>query len=141
MERSSGRIIVGYNRRFYRPVLAAREEARGGPPVLAQLSLPEGVVVPDGADPESLYLRPFFENSCHGIDMIRFLLGELNVEATRLLRTGGGFVVGVTAILSTKRGDLGSFLGTWGTPANYAVPLHRSGRRFELLPFEAATIY
>jgi predicted dehydrogenase len=103
--------------------------------------LPEGVVAPEGADPESLYLRPFFENSCHGIDMVRFVLGELKVEAVRLLRSGQGRIGGVTAILSTDRGDLVSFLGNWSAPANYAVTLHRPGRRLELLPFEAATVY
>ena len=138
--KAHSRVLVGYNRRFYRPVLAARDEARGGPPVLVQLSLPEGVATPDGPDPDSLYLRPFFENSCHGIDMVRFLLGDLRVEAVRLMRANG-FIGGVTAILSTQRGDLVSFLGNWGTPANYAVTLHRPGRRLELLPFEAATVY
>ncbi len=137
----SSKVIVGYNRRFYRPVLAARDEARGGPPLLLQLTLPEGVAAPEGPDPASLFLHPFFENSCHGIDLVRFLVGDLRVEAVRRLSGADGRVSGVAAILSTTRGDVVSFLGNWGAPANYALSLHRSGRRMELLPFEAATLY
>ena len=32
-------------------------------------------------------------------------------------------------------------MANWQTPANFGLSLHRPGRRFEVLPFEAATVY
>lgn len=139
--RAHAKVIVGFNRRFYRPVEAARTEARGGPPLLVQLTSPEGISVPEGKDPDSLYLRPFFENSCHGIDLVRYLVGDLQVESVRVLRSADEHIAGVSAILSTRRGDVISFLGNWGAPANYGISLNRANRRFDLIPLEAAMIY
>jgi predicted dehydrogenase len=138
---ANDKVIVGFNRRFYRPVEAARAEAQGGEPLLVFLTLPEQVVPPQGEDPDRLYVRPFFENSCHGIDLVRYLIGELRIESVRILSSAGGHIGGISATLSSARGDVVSFLGNWGAPANYAISLHRPGRRFDLLPFEAATVY
>ena len=140
VSRGHDRVLVGYNRRFYLPVRRAREEVRSGVPLLARLSLPEGVD-PDDRDSTKSYLEPFFENSCHGLDLIRYVFGDLQVKNVRRLTRGDGRLVGLTALLSTARGDLVQFEGNWGVPANFALSLQRPGRRFELCPFEQATIY
>lgn len=139
--RAHPKVIVGFNRRFYRPVEAARAEARGGPPLLLQLTFPEGVPLPVDDDPKQLYLRPFFENGCHGIDLVRYIVGDLEVQSVRHLRAPGGYVCAISAILSTRRGDVVSLLGNWGAPSNYSISLHRAGRRLDLKPLETATIY
>ena len=135
------RVIVGYNRRFYRPVREARREARQGPPLIAHLSLPEAVIPAGESVPAGRYLEPFFENSCHGLDLARFILGNLHVKAVQRLMTGTGHLSGLVALLSTDRGDLVQLTGNWGAPANFAFSLNRAGRRFELSPFELATVY
>jgi predicted dehydrogenase len=135
------RVIVGFNRRFYAPVQAARAEAHAAAPLLAHLALPEGVVPPAGPDPERSYLKPFVENSCHGIDIARFVLGDLRIETVRRLRSADGWLRGLAAILTSARGDVVQFTGNWGTPANYSLSLHRPGRRFDLLPWEVADVY
>ena len=43
--------------------------------------------------------------------------------------------------LASPRGDLLQFTANWRTPWNFALSLDRPGRRFELRPFEAATVY
>jgi predicted dehydrogenase len=139
--RAHPKVIVGYNRRFYRPVREARREARSDGPLLAQATVPEDIESPSGDDPQADYMRPFFENSCHGIDLLRFLLGDLRVDSARRLQTPGGALAGIAATLSTERGDVVSFLGNWGAPANFGISLFRSGRRFDLVPFETATLY
>ena len=139
--KSHDRVIVGYNRRFYRPVRKAREEVRQGPPLLAQLCLPEGIFPSNCGDPTAGYLRPFFENSCHGLDLARFVLGNLRVDAVQYLRTATDQLSGLAAVLSTERGDILQFMGNWGAPANFGLSLNRPGRRFDLCPLELATIY
>ena len=133
------RVIVGYNRRFYRPVQRARTEVLSGPPVLARLSLPEGVFpAKDGSKP---YLEPFFEDSCHGLDLVRYVFGEVKLETVHFLSAERERIGGLSAIFSTDRGDIIQFEGNWGSPANFALSIHRSGRRFELCPFEQAKVY
>lgn len=140
-KRAHARVIVGYNRRFYRTVRTVRDEARGGPPLLLNVSLPEGIRAPADGSPSNEYLRPFFENSCHGIDLLRFLLGDIQVENVQRVRTPHGNLCGLAALLSTARGDVVLFTANWGTPANFSISLNRPGRRLDLLPFELVTSY
>ena len=139
-QRPHERVIVGYNRRFYRAVQEVRAEVAQGPPVLASMTLPD--FVSDPKEPGPRYLRPFFENSCHGVDLLRFVFGsDLRLDAVRRLVSVGGSLKGFSAILSTERGDVVQLLSNWGTPANWSLSVHRPGRRFDLLPFEVGTIY
>jgi predicted dehydrogenase len=141
-ERPHERVIVGYNRRFYPSVQAARKEALEGPPLLAQLTLPKDVVAPDDPDPTASYLRPFFESvSALGIDVARFVLGELRLETVRRLKNPAGNLYGMAAILSTERGDLVQLTANLNAAANFSLTLNRPGRRFDLMPFEIATLY
>jgi len=126
------RVIVGYNRRFYASTQKARSEVQQGPPLLIQISLPEDIA--------GNYVAPFFENSCHGMDLLRFLVGDLRVETVRRLERAG-VIQGLAAMLSTQRGDIVQLTANWGTPANFSISLHRPGRRLELSPFELATVF
>lgn len=127
-------VIVGYNRRFYEPVLVARRMAAGGPPLIAHLSLPD--MMPPDDDPTSLLY--FFLNSVHGLDLTLFVLGDLEVVSSARLATPKG-LGGIAAILRTARGDVLTFSGAWGTPANFGLALDRPGHRFLLQPFELGT--
>jgi len=136
------RVIVGYNRRFYRSVWAARDEVQQGSPLLAHLSLPAEVIVPDEPEPTGQYMKPFFESvSALGIDLTRFVLGNLRVEAVQRLKNSAGNLAGLAALLTTERGDVLQLTANWGAPANFSLSLNRADRRFELLPFEVANIY
>jgi predicted dehydrogenase len=130
------RVQVGYNRRFYRPVAMARENVRNGPPVLATLTLPEA----EGANPQAT-LTNFFTNSVHGLDLARFVFGDLEVVGVERLNDEHGDVRGVAALLQSSRGDAVQFLGNWGTPANYALAIDRPGQRTELRPLETAAVF
>ena len=135
-------VIVGYNRRFYRSVQQARCEAQEGPPLLAQLVLPTDAPTPEAHDPTGRYMQQFYESvSAHGLDLARFVLGDLTVQAVQRVTAPSGNVVALGALLTTARGDVVQLSCPWGTAANYALTLSRVGRRFELLPFEIATAY
>lgn len=139
--RAHPRVMVGFNRRFYRSVNFVRDEALAGPPLLAHLALPEAVDVqaaPKGGRP---YWELFFANSCHGLDLLRFVFGPLHVGHVERMRGKNGNVQGLAATLSSVRGDVIQVTGNWGAPANFALSLDRAGRRVELRPFELATVY
>ena len=136
------RILVGYNRRFYPAVQEARRLARRGPPLLAHLSLPKDVLAPEGPDPRRDYLRGFFESvSALGIDVARFVLGDLRLESVQRLHNAGGNLYGLAALLTTERGDVLQLTGNLNAAANFALTLYWPGRRFELLPFEIGSEY
>lgn len=142
LARPHSQVIVGYNRRFYPMVQAARAEAQGGPPLIAQLTLPTNVVLLDRPDPTGASLQEFFESvSALGLDLTRFVLGDLRVDHVSRLRDGVGNLVGLAALLSTARGDILQLACPWGSAANYSLSLSRHGRRFELLPFEVGSSY
>jgi len=135
-------VIVGYNRRFYRSVQEARCELLDGPPVVAALTVPTEVPTPDEPDPSGRYMQQFYESvSALGLDLTRYVLGDLRVDAVRRLTNEAGNVVALAALLSTPRGDLLQLTCNWRTPSNYSLVLNRPGRRLELLPFEIATVY
>lgn len=139
--RAHPRVMVGFNRRFYRPVQFAREEVLTGPPLLAHLCLPEAIDLPREPAGERPYWEPFLANSCHGLDLLRFVFGPLRVEHVQRAHAKSGSVYGLSAILSSVRGDIIQLTGNWGAPANFALSLDRAGRRVELRPFEMATVY
>lgn len=134
-------VIVGYNRRFYRTVQAARSEVADGPPLMGHLALPEAVRSPAHLQENPGYLQPFFGNSVHGLDMARYVFGELRLVHVQRLTNPGGAILGLSAVLTSSRGDILEFTGNWRAPANFALTLDRPGRRLEVRPFEAATIF
>jgi len=135
-------VIVGYNRRFYRPVQEARREVLNGPPLLAQLTLPTQLYPHNGFDPTAHYLYSFFESvTAHGLDLTRYVMGDLTLRHTSRLKDSDGNLSGVAAILATERGDLLQVTGNFAATCNFSLVLNRPGRRFDLLPFEAATVY
>lgn len=133
-------VLVGFNRRYYRPVRFVRDECRQSAPLLAHLELPESIA-PPGADAVGNRLAPFLSNSCHGFDLLHFLFGPLRLREARRLRADGGEPYGLAALAESSRGDLITVTCNWGTPANFALTVDFPGRRLELRPFERAAVY
>ena len=134
-------VTVAYNRRFYRTAREARREADRGMPLLAQLSIPESVRTPCNETEEPNYLFPFFANSVHGLDLARYVFGDLRIEHVQRITNPSGAILGLVAILSAMGGHVVQLTANWGAPANYSLTLDRPGHRFDMRPFEAATIY
>jgi predicted dehydrogenase len=133
-------VLVGYNRRYYRTTRIAKEFVAAGGPLLAHLSLPEGITVMARPDGKS-YLYPFYDNSSHGIDMLCFIFGALVVASVQAVKFPSGPIAGFAATLKSQRGDVIDILGNWGTPANFALSLDRPKKRIEMRPFELLTVY
>jgi predicted dehydrogenase len=138
---SSDSILVGYNRRFYQSTIRARNDLSEKSDVLGQLVLPEGIRIPENDSGDQTYLRPFFANSVHGLDMARSVLGDLSLQHVERMYNDGGALTGLAAILVADSGALLQFTANFGAPANFALTLDQAGRRYDLKPFETATVY
>lgn len=119
------RIMLAYNRRFYAPSQAARAFVANGAPLQATLTVPESRTT----------LRQFFVNSCHALDLAYFILGPLKLVHVHHHRLDGR-IAGLSALLTTERGDQLTFVGNWKAPDNFKLSLDRPGERYFLCPFE-----
>ena len=135
-------IIVGYNRRYFRPVREARKEVTEGPLFLGSMIFPQSINTPSRHFDDPRYLAHFFSSvTILGLDLARFIFGELHVEHVCQLTNPGRALLGIAAILRAESGSLVQFMANFQASSNFSVTLDRPGRRFELKPFEAATIY
>lgn len=137
----SDSILVGYNRRFYQSAIRARNDLFEKSDVFGQLLLPEGIRIPETDSGDQTYLRPFFANSVHGLDLARSVLGDLSLKHVERMYNDGGALTGLAAILAADSGALLQFNAHFGAPANFALTLDQAGRRYDLKPFEIGTIY
>jgi|TARA_B100000315_G_C14581327_1_gene590624 predicted dehydrogenase len=136
-----GPLIVGYNRRFYRTVEKARLFVENNPPLVATLELPESIHTPQNINEDADYLRRFFTNSVHGLDLARYVFGDLVFNNVHRLTNDWGGVISILATLTTDNGSILHFHGNWSTPSNPRLTLDQQGSRFEIKPFETARVY
>lgn len=136
-------IIVGYNRRFYRPIREVRSIVRNSvDPFLGHLMLPEVVSGLD-SDQWALALRDrVMGNSVHALDMLCFIFGPMDVTHCTPLTDRLGRCAGIAATLQAKdNGGLVQITAAWNSPANISFTLHQRDLRVELQPFERAVMY
>lgn len=135
-------VLVGYNRRFYKAAAEARRavaQSDGG--LLAHVMLPESIPLPARSDEGAERLRPFFTNSTHGLDLIRFVFGEVKLCHVERIDRGGN-LIGIAALLRARaKGSVIQLTANWGAPANFSFNLYRQGYRLEMCPFETGAIY
>jgi len=126
-------VRVAYNRRFYSATTAASEFAATGRCIF-RLELPDSI---EPAASEMTGLRAVRENSVHGLDLLRHILGRYKVEARFDISEPRGRL----AVVTTEAGHVGTIVLNWNCPANFSLVLDRSPRRFELKPFELGSTF
>ena len=128
---SPSNVLVAYNRRFYNSVQKAREFVRGTSGKLrAIMQLPERVPNNEG--------DPFYdvhENSVHGIDMLRFVFGEITPDYNQSFNTVDS-EFGRIAIFRSQDGHDIVLHMNWIAPANFSLSIDDGVKRVELSPFE-----
>ena len=134
-------IIVGYNRRFYPTVWEARRMVLSAGPLLAHLEIPDLISTPRETVDDPDYLNLFFTNSVHGLDLARYVFGDLIVEHVQHVTNPSGTILGLAGMMRNDAGSVVQFTANWGAPANFSLTLDRPGYRLDLRPFEVATIY
>lgn len=135
---TSAPVMVGFNRRFYTPVQAAKEFVEIGGPCLMHLELPEDVPIDQNTGFRDL--RSVRLNSVHGFDLVNYLASGLEIVEVHHVQTVGKKRGGLV-VLRSARGDVCSISANWNAPANFSLAIDRDGERFELRPLEYGAIY
>lgn len=129
-------VIVGYNRRHYNTVIEAKkfvDESRGI--VSAKMCLPE-VVNSTARDP----LKNVRSNSVHGLDMLRFIFGELSVVSNQILSNKNDYL-GRFIMLQSVTGAVIHLSLTWNSSENFSLSISNGNDNIELKPFEMFSHY
>ena len=124
------KIMVGYNRRYYRTVKYVRNNIDRKQESILSLMIA----------PESRSIRNFFDNTSHCIDMLRYVFGEITLEFVKKI-VFEDQVRGVVAIFSTEQNDTIQFMGNWGTSDNFSLSTYIGKKKLELKPFESLKIF
>jgi len=116
------KIIVGYNRRFYKTIQAVKELVNvDRTPTISTMIVPE---FPN--------LRNFFDNSVHSIDLLSFIFGEIKIEYVKKF-TINGEIKGVISTFSTNHNDIIQFIGNWGSSENFSLTTYKEKLKIELV--------
>ena len=122
---------IAYNRRFYEPIDTFKKhfEEKGG---FLNFRLVESCVISDLDSVERALLR----NTVHGIDLIRFIVGEFYLSEDFVSVEGGFFEA---KIFSKLQGYTGKITILFGAPANSSIELMKSGEIYLVQPLEILT--
>lgn len=133
--KSPKNIIVAYNRRHYNTVKKARDFVINNKYIRATMTLPEVL----SKEVKDKYY-PVLANSVHGIDMLNFIFGNVNVEHVNTSNKNNPYF-GRQAILKSSTGHLINLIMNWGAPANFTLSIDNGNKRLDLFPFEKYQLY
>lgn len=131
-------VNVAFNRRYYNTVVKAKEfieQSRGQ--ILCSMKLPESV------KKNNIKLNKFsniFDNSVHGIDILRFLFGDLEIINNTKIKLNN-FDSSRIVLLKSKKNHLCNVIINSNSPDNFLLEIENGSKRFLLKPFEKYEIY
>jgi len=130
VKKSHEKIIVGYNRRFYKTVRVLKDFVESdGNSIIATMTIPQ-----------SQDIKEFFANTSHSIDMLCYIFGEIKIEFVKKL-TSEKKVRGIVATFTNKNKDIIQFIGNWGASDNVSLTIYKDQTKMELKPFEELSCY
>lgn len=123
-------IMVGYNRRFYKPVNELKYHiSENNKSVFASMIAPDEVNIEN-----------FFSNTAHSIDLLRYVFGDIKIKYVNKLQSNKK-IKGLVAEFSNKNNDLIQFLGNWGASDNFSLSVYSDSKKFQLKPYEELKIF
>ena len=132
-EKSPDNVMVGYNRRFYSTVDETKKfldsTSRRN---FCYMQLPETINF--FAEPSIAY-KQVYNNSCHGVDLMRYLFGNLKIKNVEVLKNDG-VDNGRYAILESNNKDICFLSLNWNSPANFSVFIENGQDKIALQTFE-----
>ncbi len=123
-------IRVAYNRRFYSTIQAAKKFIADGETTHARMELPEGVNIKGNYTSVLL-------NSAHGIDLLLYLFGDLEIINNSHFKNDCGRLVTLKSI----NGDIVNLTMNWNSPSNFIINIEGGKKRLEIKPFEDSQLY
>jgi len=138
LNHDTNNIAVGYNRRQYSSVAAAKRFFEESENVLVTLEVPETVDLM-GQDRRTGF-KNVLSNSVHMLDLLSYIVGSvtlLNVQPQRHKFSRSGSVL----LAESGRGDQIVIKAAWNSPSNFSICFESEGRRFSLSPIEIGRLY
>lgn len=127
---SSKKVMVAYNRRYYETVARFKSfiKANSG---LIRMSVPDSI----GS------VRQFLVNGCHMIDLLRYVLGDVELEANKL-HWSGDKITGFSSLgkSACNRWDI-ILEGNWEASSNFEISAFTKGKTCTLKPIEVFREY
>tara|TARA_B110000305_G_scaffold58415_1_gene64689 strand:- start:479 stop:1465 length:987 start_codon:yes stop_codon:yes gene_type:complete len=131
-------VNVAFNRRYYNTVVRAKkfiEQSKGQ--ILCNVKLPESI---KKNNDKLNKFRNIFDNSVHGIDILRFLFGDLEIINNTKIKLNN-FDSSRIVLLKSKKNHLCSVVINSNSPDNFSLEIENGSQRFLLKPFEKYEIY
>lgn len=128
-------VMVGYNRRHYSNIRDAKIFVENNSLIRATMCLPENIL-DNFSDPYKMVR----ENSTHGLDLLNYIFGYLNIEYVTLdnIQTP---TFGRKALLRSQNNHLISLEMNWKSPSNFELSIDNGNKKLVLCPFENLKIY
>ena len=133
LDLSRNDVMVGYNRRFYPAVQDLKKTISGCSYVSLKVEIPESILGDELNKRSKFY--PVFQNSVHMLDLVQYLVGELNLES-RLESQTASPLSSISGLLSTKTGHTVNLLLNFNAPANFSLTVDAAESRYILCPVE-----
>jgi len=138
LDGDTSNIVVGYNRRHYSSVAAAKQFFDESENVLVTLEVPESVDLM--TEEKRLGREQVVGNSVHALDLLRYIVGPVTLVHSKL-RPYRFSPSGSVLLAESARGDQIVIKAAWNSPSNFSISLESEGRRFALSPFEIGRLY
>jgi len=129
-KKSHKKIIVGYNRRFYKTTQVIKDLIN-----VDRIPTISTMIVPEFPS-----MINFFDNSVHSIDLLRYIFGEIKIEYVKKLLFNGK-LNGFVSTFSTSNNDIIQFIGNWGASENFSLTTYKGKLKMELKPYEELSTF
>ena len=134
--KNQDKILVGYNRRYYKTIQRLKEIISQNPGARVHFRIPEL----SGVDniTENIIRDKFLGNTVHMIDLIQFCLGPDSLDVSNLLTM---VKTPDIARFDISKNGLRTCEIMFGYSDNYSIEVLVGGKRFVIKPLEAITTY
>ena len=133
-------IRVAYNRRFYKTVEYTKKFLSNNQHSIVKISIPESSY--DNAKkqfPERLPKKSY-ENSVHMIDLLRFILGDINWVFHESVKKNNRY----RALIAVGKSEMGNNIvldSCFNSSDNFSIQVINDTKRLELKPIESLQLY
>lgn len=134
--------MVGLNRRFYSVINNAKkliEESGSLVSVLVQAPEDMAAIRAMNFHPPEVLDHWIAANGIHGIDLLRFLGGEVKSVQALSRSHGAGSREGYGALIHFETGAIGHYISNWASPGRWQITLYGMDMRVDLQPWEEGT--
>lgn len=126
-------VLVGYNRRHYSSVAAAKAFIQQNENIVFHAAIPEASWSTETTAEKRQQI--LLSNTVHVLDLLNYLFDDLQPQLSAGIDDEVGYF-SRNSIMVSPDGHNGTVMITFGSPSNYFIDLHTQGRSASLRPIE-----